>query len=91
MPGQDEKPDRRSWWLRIFGRSILRALVGDFFNSERNTASIIAIMLVGTLCYVVVAKGKYEYVNNLMNLVFAVIGYYFGTRSRVTGDEDEGS
>lgn len=49
-------------------------------------------MLVATLCYIVARKEKYEYAPGLLNIVFVVIGYYFGSkREHDTGnDEDEG-
>jgi hypothetical protein len=83
--------DQRSWWRRTFGRSILKALIGDFFADKNNAASVIAILLVLTLCYVVAIREKYEYVNGLLNIVFVVIGYYFGAkREKGADDEDDG-
>ncbi|HXU19914.1 MAG TPA: hypothetical protein VN788_04960 [Verrucomicrobiae bacterium] len=87
-----ENNDGRSWWRRIFGRSLLKMVVGDFFSDKNNAASIIAILLVATLCYVVAFRQKYEYVNQLLNIVFVVIGYYFGSkRERDADDDDSGS
>jgi hypothetical protein len=60
---------QKSWWSRILGRSLLRAVIGDFFADKNNAASVIAIMLVATLCYVVAAQQKYEYANGLLNIV----------------------
>jgi uncharacterized membrane protein len=77
-----------SWWKRTFGRSILSALIGHFFADKNNAASIIAIMLVATLCYIVAFREKYDYVNGLLNIVFVVIGYYFGSKREQESDED---
>lgn len=87
MPDGD---NQKSWWRRTFGRSILSALIGHFFADKNNAASVIAIMLVATLCYVVAFKEKYEYAQGLLNIVFVVIGYYFGSkRESDTGDDDD--
>lgn len=85
-----ENDDKRSWWRKVFGRSILKALIGDFFADKNNAASIIGIMLVATLCYVVAFREKYEYLNGMINIVFVVIGYYFGSK-RHPDDKDEDS
>jgi uncharacterized membrane protein len=84
-----EPNDQRSWWRRTFGRSILSALIGHFFADKNNAASIIAIMLVATLCYVVAFREKYEYVNGLLNIVFVVIGYYFGSKREKDESDDD--
>lgn len=81
--------NQKSWWSRTFGRSILSALIGHFFADKNNAASVIAILLVLTLCYVVAIREKYEYVNGLLNIVFVVIGYYFGSKRQKDTDEDE--
>ena len=89
-PDPQTEPDLRSWWRLTFGRSILKALIGDFFADKNNAASIIAILLVMTLCYVVAIREKYEYVNGLLNIMFVVIGYYFGSkREKDTSGADE--
>jgi len=81
--------DQRSCWQKAFGnRSILSLLVGHFFADKNNAASVIAILLVVALCYIVVFKEKYEYATGLLNIVFVVIGYYFGSK-RAMEDEDE--
>lgn len=80
---------QKSLWARIFGRSLLRAVIGDFFADKNNAASVIAIMLVATLCYVVAVREKYEFTTGLLNIVFVVIGYYFGSKREAgTGDDD---
>jgi hypothetical protein len=80
---------QRSWWSRIFGRSLLSALIGHFFGDKNNAAAIIAITLVITLCYIVAIREKYEYANGLLNIVFVVIGYYFGSKREKETDEDD--
>ena len=82
---------QKSWWSRILGRSLLRAVIGDFFADKNNAASVIAIMLVATLCYVVAAQQKYEYANGLLNIVFVVIGYYFGSKRESGSSDDDAS
>jgi uncharacterized membrane protein len=85
-----EENEQRAWWKRIFGnRSILSALVGHFFADKNNAASIIAITLVLTLCYVVAFRQKYEYANGLLNIVFVVIGYYFGSKREKDNEDGE--
>jgi glucose uptake protein GlcU len=44
-----------------------------------------------TLCYVVAFREKYEYVNGLLNIVFVVIGYYFGSKRHADDKEGEDS
>ena len=84
-----QKPEK-SLWARIFGRSILEALIGiRFFEKKSNAASLIAIFLVGTICYVIVAKEKFEYMSFLLNIVFVVIGYYFGAKQEQVEPTDE--
>ncbi len=56
---------------------------------KNNAASIIAIILVATLCYVVAFREKYEYANGLLNIVFVVIGYYFGSKREKGSDQDD--
>lgn len=91
MP-ESQQIDPRSWWRRVFGRSLLKAIVGDFFDRKRNTASLIALMLVGTICYVILVHQKYEYMTVVTNLAFAVAGFYFGSKAgNSDDDEDSGS
>ena len=72
------------------GRSIVSLMLGNFLADKNNAASIIAILLVLTLCYVVAFREKYEYANGLLNIVFVVIGYYFGSkRQKDQSDEDD--
>lgn len=79
----------RSWWGRIIGRSVIAILLGNFFEKKTNTASIVALILVLTTCYVVVIKGKLGYMPSLLNIVFVVIGYYFGAKQHTINEEDD--
>lgn len=76
--------NEKSWWARMFGRSIISIFLGNFFEKKNNAASIIAIFLVLTICYVIVIKEKFEYMSFLLNIVFVVIGYYFGAKQEAT-------
>ncbi|MDR2015191.1 MAG: hypothetical protein LBP99_06165 [Azoarcus sp.] len=86
-----DNSSQKSWWSRTFGRSLLRAVIGDFFADKNNAASVIAIMLVATVCYIVAVQQKFEYVNSLLNIVFVVIGYYFGSKREVGNNDDDWS
>jgi len=85
----DGVPTQKSWWSRIFGRSLMRAFFGEFFNDKDNAASVIGILLVATLCYVVAIQQKFEYTNGLLNIVFVVIGYYFGSKREGKQNDDD--
>ncbi|NOK48311.1 hypothetical protein GTH10_13195 [Burkholderia thailandensis] len=76
-----------SWWKRAFGRSILQCLIGDFFSDKNNAASVVAILLVFTLCYMAAIQQR-ELPNGLLNIIFVVIGYYFGSKRERDSDED---
>ena len=78
----------KSWWARTFGRSVISMLVGNFFEKKSNAASIIAIILVLSICYVIVVKEKFEYINFLLNVIFVVIGYYFGSKQENVEKDD---
>lgn len=90
MPDQ-----KKSWFAKVLGRSIFSAIFGKFFEVKNNTAGIIAITLVFTLCFVVVKK--IELINDLdniiegvLNVIFVVVGYYFGAKqSAVSTERDE--
>ena len=86
QPAQD---DRRSWWQKTFGRSLLKALVGDFFERKRNTASILAIVLVSTVCWAAVAQRQYKLFDALLYVIFVIVGFYFGSRPERSHDGDE--
>jgi len=78
----------KSWWARTFGRSVISIFVGNFFEKKNNAASIIAIILVLSICFVIVVREKFEYINFLFNIVFVVIGYYFGAKQESTQSDD---
>jgi len=63
-------------------------LVGNFFEKKSNAASIIAIVLVLSICYVIVVKEKFEYIDFLLNIIFVVIGYYFGSKQEDVEKDD---
>lgn len=63
-------------------------LFGNFFEKKANAASIVAIMLVATICYGIIVKDKFEYLNLLFNLVFVVVGYYFGAKQESIEQEE---
>lgn len=84
----ENQQTRMSWWRRTFGRSVISMLFGTFFEKKTNTASIVAIMLVTAICYSIVVKDKFEYMNLLFNLVFVVVGYYFGAKQESTEQEE---
>jgi hypothetical protein len=81
--------EKRSLYQMLFGgRSLLSVLIGTQILADKNiTASLVAIALVTTLCFIVVFRGKYEYGNALANIVFVIIGYYFGSKREVAGDD----
>jgi hypothetical protein len=85
-----EVQEKRSLYQMVFGRrSLLSILIGTKILADKNvTASIVAIALVVTLCYIVAVVGKYEYANALTNIVFVVIGYYFGSKREVSNDSE---
>ena len=85
-PSKSEK----SWWSRTFGRSLLELIVGiQFFERKSNAASLIAILLVLSICYVIVVKEKFEYMSFLLNIVFVVIGYYFGAKQETVAEPSD--
>lgn len=79
----------KSWWARTFGRSIISLIIGNFFEKKANAGSIIALILVLSICYVIVIKEKFEYINFLLNIIFVVIGYYFGAKQETTDKIEE--
>ena len=85
----EQTPPFRSCFKRIFGRSLIRLLFGNFFENKNNAAAIIGIILVLAVCYVVVFRQQYEYMNGVLNVVFVVIGYYFGAKQSGPSKETE--
>ena len=86
---------QKSWYARVFGRSLFSVIFGKFFEVKNNTAGIIAVALVLTLCFVVITK--IDLITNLdtllegvLNIIFVVVGYYFGAKQMaISKDEDE--
>ena len=85
---------QKSWYSRILGRSFFFMIFGKFFEKKDNSAALIAIMLVGTLCFTVI----YNLVNSvniteelriITNVIFVVIGYYFGSKQLNVSDEND--
>lgn len=64
-------------------------LFGTFFEKKSNAASIVAVLLVATICYAIVIKEQYQYMNILLNIVFVVIGYYFGAKQESVVSDSE--
>lgn len=89
MAAEPDKVDKSpSVWLAIAqNRSLLGLIVGQFFTNKNNTAALIAIALVATLCWLAFA-GNEAIVPILSNIIFVVIGYYFGTKSTEDSDRD---
>jgi multisubunit Na+/H+ antiporter MnhF subunit len=83
-----------SWWDRTLGRSLYGLIFGNNLADKNVAATIISIMLVGTLCYLAVtlseSQARQSLINALANLVFGVVGYYFGSR-RAKADEGKSS
>lgn len=83
---------QKSWYARILGRSFISVIFGNFFEKKNNSAGIISILLVGTLCYLVVANmnkiSNFDpIVDGVLNVIFVVIGYYFGTKQGDVSNE----
>ena len=74
-------------------------IFGKFFEVKNNAAGIIATVLVLTLCFVAiyVVIGNVEKIesldqvlNGIMNIIFVVVGYYFGTTQKnISKGDDE--
>ena len=81
---------QQSWWAKVFGRSVLSMLFGTFFEKKANAASIIALLLIATVCYFVIFREKGEaYLPQLLNIAFVVIGYYFGSKQASVNRDEE--
>jgi hypothetical protein len=78
----------QSWFSKLFGRSFMSMIFGRFFENKNNTASLLAIILVITLCWVVITKEKYDFLNGILNIVFVIIGYYFGAKQSAVSEEE---
>ncbi len=83
------EPPKKSYYYRILGnRSFIRIIFGTFFENKNNTASVLAIILVVALCWVIITKEKYEFLTPLLNIVFVIIGYYFGAKQSMVEKEN---
>lgn len=89
---------QKSWFARTFGRSVFSMVFGKFFEIKNNSAGIIAITLVLTLCFIAiyVVTNNVEKINSLdqlldgiLNIIFVVVGYYFGSAQRKVSDEKD--
>jgi len=76
----------------VFGRSIYGLVFGKNLADRNVAATIIGVMLVATLCYLAAFKQRYELLPPLSNIVFVVVGFYFGSRREKStdGEENEG-
>ena len=81
--------EQESWWTRVFGRSLYGLIFGNNLADRNVAATIIGFMLVATLCYLAAFKGKDDLIAPLVNVVFVVVGFYFGTKREVGSDEEE--
>ena len=85
---------KKSWYARTFGRSLISILFGNFFEKKNNAAGIIATLLVTTLCYVIIhnlLKGcnVETELEIISNVIFVIIGYYFGAKQGVASDDKD--
>jgi multisubunit Na+/H+ antiporter MnhF subunit len=87
-PPPDTPPQQRSLWSRVFNRSIYSLIFGANLADKNVAASIVGIMLVATLCYAVAWKERYEFMPAIINVVFVVVGYYFGAKREVSDDPE---
>ncbi len=85
-PNKVDKPPS-VWYLFFKNRSILGLIIGQFFTSKNNTAAVIAIALVTTLCWLAL-NGNEDIVPVLSNVIFVIIGYYFGAKSSEASERD---
>ena len=96
MPENDNKSqNKKSLYARALGkRSLFSVVFGKFFETKNNTAGIIAAALVLTLCFVVISKvdlitSLYKILEGVLNIIFVVVGYYFGTKQAPVLETDE--
>jgi len=83
---------QKSWYAKTIGRSLLSIIFGNFFEKKNNSAGIIAVLLVGTLCYLVITNMNKitefdPVVDGVLNVIFVVIGYYFGAKQGAVNNE----
>jgi hypothetical protein len=63
-------------------------LFGENLGDRNVAATIIGVMLAATLCWLAI-RGKDDLAAPLTNLVFAVVGFYFGSKREKPHDDDE--
>ncbi|MEW8318145.1 MAG: hypothetical protein AB2660_02635 [Candidatus Thiodiazotropha sp.] len=89
---------QKSWFARTFGRSVFSMVFGKFFEVKNNSAGVIAVTLVLTLCFIAiyVVTNNVDKINSLdqlldgiLNIIFVVVGYYFGAAQRPVSDEND--
>jgi hypothetical protein len=87
--------NKKSLYARALGkRSLFSIVFGKFFEIKNNTAGIIAAALVLTLCFVIISKIDLikdldKILEGVLNIIFVVVGYYFGTKQPTVTDTDE--
>lgn len=82
----------QSWWSRTFGRSVYGLIFGNNLGDKNVAATIISVSLVATLCYLALTTtGEQQtlLIQALANLVFGVVGYYFGSKRQEAKEADE--
>jgi hypothetical protein len=89
-----EKKGIKGLYDKLFSKSLFFMIFGNFFIKKNNSAGLLAIILVGTICYVIVYKLCYtkeieKEIGILSNIVFVVIGYYFGAPKGTIKSEDD--
>ena len=77
-----------SWMRKILGgRSVIAWILGSFFRNPSNTSGVLAVLLVGTLIYLLLANGEVPVI--LQNFVALILGFYFGgALQKGTNDEE---
>lgn len=88
MSIQSPVPSSRSWWSRTFGRSVYGIIFGNNLADRNVAATVIGIMLVATLCWLAIT-GKANLSGDLVNIVFVVVGFYFGSKRVQATDCDD--
>jgi hypothetical protein len=61
-------------------------IFGDNLADKNVAATIIGVMLVMTLCYMAAFRGRTELLTPLVNIVFVVVGFYFGSKREVANE-----
>ena len=93
MQQNDTSTSSPSWWRRKFGRSILKALIGTDIDisNRQSAASIIAIMVIGTLCWIAIfySDVRSDIIKTLSGVIFVIIGFYFGKERQRSDDSDD--